>query len=87
MIDRNEIIEVLQEYDPTDFKIGAVASHSALDVFDGAVEEGFQTYAICRSGREQTYTKMNFSCLQNSNHSSTITYFSYLTAPLHPTAV
>lgn len=56
MIDRNEIIEVLQDYDPTDYKIGAVASHSALDVFDGAVEEGFQTYAICRRGREQTYT-------------------------------
>ncbi|MCK4938144.1 MAG: formate--phosphoribosylaminoimidazolecarboxamide ligase family protein [Methanosarcinales archaeon] len=57
MIDRNEIIEVLQEYNSTEYKIGTVASHSALDVFDGAVEEGFSTYAVCQNGREQTYTK------------------------------
>lgn len=57
MIDRNEILEVLAEYDRTDYKIGAVASHSALDVFDGAVEEGFPTFAVCRRGREKTYTE------------------------------
>jgi 5-formaminoimidazole-4-carboxamide-1-(beta)-D-ribofuranosyl 5'-monophosphate synthetase len=57
MIDRNEILDILNEYDQTDYKIGAVASHSALDVFDGAIEEGFSTYAVCRWGREKTYTK------------------------------
>lgn len=57
MIERNEILEVLNNYDQTDFTIGAVASHSALDVFDGAIEEGFSTYAVCRWGREKTYTK------------------------------
>ncbi len=57
MIDRNEIIEVLQEYNSTEYKIGTIASHSALDVFDGAIEEGFSTYAVCQNGREQTYTK------------------------------
>lgn len=57
MIDRNEIIEILQEYSSTEYKVGTIASHSALDVFDGAVEEGFSTYAVCRKGREQTYTK------------------------------
>ena len=57
MIDRNEILDILNEYDQTDYKIGAVASHSALDVFDGAIEEGFSTYAVCRRGREKTYTK------------------------------
>ena len=56
MIDRKEIIEVLSEYDPTKIKIGVLASHSALDVCDGAAEEGFETHAVCQAGREKTYT-------------------------------
>ncbi|TRM85913.1 hypothetical protein DJ526_10550, partial [Sulfolobus sp. A20-N-G8] len=28
-------------------KIAALASHSALDVFDGAKDEGFETIALC----------------------------------------
>lgn len=35
--------------------IACIASHSALDVFDGAKDEGFQTIAICRRGRERIY--------------------------------
>ncbi|MCX9013754.1 MAG: formate--phosphoribosylaminoimidazolecarboxamide ligase family protein [Candidatus Methanoperedens sp.] len=56
MIDRKEIIEVLSGYDPAEIKIGVLASHSALDVCDGAVEEGFRTHAVCQTGREKTYT-------------------------------
>ena len=56
MIERQEIIEVLSEYDLTKTTIGVMASHSALDVCDGAVEEGFRTYAACEKGREKTYT-------------------------------
>jgi 5-formaminoimidazole-4-carboxamide-1-(beta)-D-ribofuranosyl 5'-monophosphate synthetase len=56
MIDRKEIIEVLSGYDPAEIKIGVLASHSALDVCDGAVEEGFRTHAVCQDGREKTYT-------------------------------
>lgn len=37
--------------------LGAVASHSALDIFDGAAMEGFRTYAICQRGREHTYAR------------------------------
>ncbi|MDL5502623.1 MAG: DUF1246 domain-containing protein, partial [Candidatus Methanoperedens sp.] len=37
--------------------MGVLASHSALDVCDGAVEEGFKTYAVCEKGREKTYTQ------------------------------
>ena len=47
MIERKEIIEVLSEYDLSKATIGVLASHSALDVCDGAVEEGFRTYAVC----------------------------------------
>lgn len=56
MIDRKEIIEIAENYTYDDIRIGAIASHSGLDVFDGAVEEGFSTYAVCRNGREKTYT-------------------------------
>ncbi|PIV69901.1 MAG: 5-formaminoimidazole-4-carboxamide-1-(beta)-D-ribofuranosyl 5'-monophosphate synthetase [Euryarchaeota archaeon CG01_land_8_20_14_3_00_38_12] len=42
-------------------KIGVVGSHSALDVCDGAVEEGFRTFAVCQKGREKTYTEY-FKC-------------------------
>jgi 5-formaminoimidazole-4-carboxamide-1-(beta)-D-ribofuranosyl 5'-monophosphate synthetase len=56
MIDRKEIIEIAENYAYDDLRIGAIASHSGLDVFDGAVEEGFRTYAVCRKGREKTYT-------------------------------
>ena len=37
--------------------IAAVASHSALDVFDGAKDEGFRTIAVCQRGRETTYLR------------------------------
>src|SRR4030043_122268 len=43
-----------------------VASHSALDVCDGAVEEGFRTVGICQEGREKTYAKY-FKCQRDSN--------------------
>lgn len=57
MIGQEQIWEILEGYDLSSIKIAAVASHSALDVCDGAVEEGFPTLAICQKGREQTYTK------------------------------
>ncbi|MBT7938921.1 MAG: formate--phosphoribosylaminoimidazolecarboxamide ligase family protein, partial [Euryarchaeota archaeon] len=31
-------------------------SHSALDICDGAIEEGFPTVAYCQKGREKTYS-------------------------------
>jgi len=57
MIARKKITDVLSKYDLKNIKIGAIASHSALDVFDGATEEGFPTLAVCETGREQTYTR------------------------------
>ncbi len=57
MIERKEIIELLSGYELNETTIGVLASHSALDVCDGAVEEGFRTYAVCEKGREKTYTQ------------------------------
>jgi 5-formaminoimidazole-4-carboxamide-1-(beta)-D-ribofuranosyl 5'-monophosphate synthetase len=57
MLKPNEIAEKLQEYDFSKTKIGMVASHSALDVCDGAKDEGFPTIAVCQRGRERTYSE------------------------------
>lgn len=37
--------------------IAAIASHSALDVFDGAKDEEFRTIAVCQRGRETAYLR------------------------------
>ncbi len=47
----------MEDYDHEELKIGVVASHSALDVCDGAADEDLPTLAICEKGREKTYTK------------------------------
>ena len=56
MITRDEISDVLLEYDRLKLRIGMTASHSALDICDGAIEEGFPTVAYCQKGREKTYS-------------------------------
>ncbi len=35
--------------------IGVLGSHSALDVLDGAKDEGFKTVVVCQRGREKPY--------------------------------
>ena len=57
MLDRKEIWELLEGYDLNEVKVGVIASHSALDVCDGAVEEGFRTLAVSQKGRQKTYTR------------------------------
>ncbi|MHA1409056.1 MAG: formate--phosphoribosylaminoimidazolecarboxamide ligase family protein [Candidatus Odinarchaeia archaeon] len=57
MIERDEIYKVLEEYDKNNLKIGCVGSHSALDIADGAKDEGFETYVWCQKGREEPYTR------------------------------
>jgi 5-formaminoimidazole-4-carboxamide-1-(beta)-D-ribofuranosyl 5'-monophosphate synthetase len=56
MIARSSVHQLLKDYDYEKIKIGVLASHSALDVCDGAVEEGFRTVAFCQRGREKTYS-------------------------------
>ncbi len=65
MIDKEEIVKVLSEYDLNKTTVGVLASHSALDVCDGAVEEGFKTHAVCEKGREKTY--INYFKAQRKN--------------------
>ena len=66
MISRERIFEIVDGYDMKKVKIGVVASHSALDVCDGAVEEGFRTVGIGQEGRDKTYSKY-FKCQRDAN--------------------
>ncbi|HIH91081.1 formate--phosphoribosylaminoimidazolecarboxamide ligase family protein [Ignicoccus hospitalis] len=50
--------EIVNNYDKKP-AIAAVASHSALDLFDGAKDEGFRTIAVCQKGREKPYIKFS----------------------------
>ncbi len=57
MIEREAVLEILEGYDPSKIQIAAIGSHSALDVCDGAAEEGFRTLAVCEEGREAPYAR------------------------------
>jgi len=57
MLDEKKVRKKLEHYDYQDIKIGAIASHSALDICDGAADEGFPTLAVCQKGREKTYDR------------------------------
>ncbi|MCI4335590.1 MAG: formate--phosphoribosylaminoimidazolecarboxamide ligase family protein [Thermoplasmata archaeon] len=55
-IPREEMQEIVAGYAPPPV-IGALGSHSALDIADGAVSEGFHTLVVGARGREQTYAR------------------------------
>ncbi len=57
MISRSEITEIAKDY--TDFRIGVLGSHSALEVMDGAKDENLKTVVICQKGREQPYQRFD----------------------------
>jgi len=65
LISRERVFEAVEGYDLKKAKIGMVASHSALDVCDGAVEEGFRTVGVCQEGRDKTYSRY-FKCQRDS---------------------
>ena len=65
MIDQSDIASIVEEYDRLKLRIGMTASHSALDICDGAIEEGFPTVAYCKEGRHKTYA--NYFTTQRSS--------------------
>jgi len=66
VLDRSIVQDIARGYDRKSVKIGFIASHSALDVADGAVEEGMRSIAFCQKGRERTYTTY-FKAYRNDN--------------------
>ena len=57
MLDRKAVQDIAEGYDKERLKVGALASHSALDIADGAAEEGFRTILYSQRGRDQTYAR------------------------------
>jgi len=55
MITREGVWRVLGDYDARSLTIGTLGSHSALDIADGAKDEGFRTVVVCQQGRELPY--------------------------------
>lgn len=55
MLSKDEIAAIVEDYDRMKLRIGMTASHSALGICDGAIEEGFPTVAYCKEGRHKTY--------------------------------
>ncbi len=55
MIGRDAVLARLESYDLDNLSVGVIGSHSALDVADGAVDEGFRSLVIAQEGRHRTY--------------------------------
>ncbi|HWH09383.1 MAG TPA: formate--phosphoribosylaminoimidazolecarboxamide ligase family protein [Candidatus Thermoplasmatota archaeon] len=55
MVPRSEVLSTLARYDARRLTVGCIGSHSALDVADGAADEGFRTLVVSQQGRERTY--------------------------------
>ena len=64
MISRKAMQDTAERYDPKALALSCVASHSGLDVYDGAVDEGFRSIAVAQKGRDDVY-KRYFATLRD----------------------
>jgi 5-formaminoimidazole-4-carboxamide-1-(beta)-D-ribofuranosyl 5'-monophosphate synthetase len=55
LITKAEINEILRYYDSKNITIGTIGSHSALNIFKGAKEEGFNTVCVCKNENKIIY--------------------------------
>ena len=57
MISRQQVTNIVNQYDLENITIGTIGSHSALDIMDGAKDENIKTLCICQKGREIPYQR------------------------------
>ncbi|MCW4034409.1 MAG: formate--phosphoribosylaminoimidazolecarboxamide ligase [Candidatus Bathyarchaeota archaeon] len=57
MITKTEIDTMLNSYDQNKITVGTLGSHSALNIFKGAKEEGFDTVCVCKKKSEIVYKR------------------------------
>jgi 5-formaminoimidazole-4-carboxamide-1-(beta)-D-ribofuranosyl 5'-monophosphate synthetase len=57
MITTADIGKILEKYDQNKIAIGTLGSHSSLNIFKGAKEEGFRTVCICKEKDAIMYQK------------------------------
>jgi 5-formaminoimidazole-4-carboxamide-1-(beta)-D-ribofuranosyl 5'-monophosphate synthetase len=56
LVDRARIAKIASGYDLDGVTVACVGSHSALDICDGAAEEGLRTLVVAQKGRERTFS-------------------------------
>lgn len=57
MIDAQAVGKIIDKYDQSKLSIGTLGSHSSLNIFKGAKEEGFRTVCICKEKDAIMYQK------------------------------
>jgi 5-formaminoimidazole-4-carboxamide-1-(beta)-D-ribofuranosyl 5'-monophosphate synthetase len=57
MIDSKAVGKIIEKYDQSKLAIGTLGSHSSLNIFKGAKEEGFRTVCICKEKDAIMYQK------------------------------
>jgi 5-formaminoimidazole-4-carboxamide-1-(beta)-D-ribofuranosyl 5'-monophosphate synthetase len=62
MITREKINETLASYDKKKLKVATICSHTALQIFHGARQEGFKTIGICTAERQKVYEAFPLGC-------------------------
>jgi len=53
--------DILDGYDPKNIAIGTLGSHTALNIFKGAKEEGFRTVCVCKEKDAIMYRKFGLA--------------------------
>jgi 5-formaminoimidazole-4-carboxamide-1-(beta)-D-ribofuranosyl 5'-monophosphate synthetase len=57
LISNQQIATIVDQYDPKNVTVGTIGSHSALEIMDGAKDEGLKTICVCQKGRELPYLR------------------------------
>jgi 5-formaminoimidazole-4-carboxamide-1-(beta)-D-ribofuranosyl 5'-monophosphate synthetase len=57
MIGLQQIATIVDQYDLKNVTVGTIGSHSALEIMDGAKDEGMKTVCICQKGRDLPYRR------------------------------
>lgn len=57
VVDRAKVAKIASSYDPGNIALACIGSHSALDICDGAVEEGLRTIVVAQKGRDRTFSQ------------------------------
>ena len=57
MISPQQVSSIVNQYDQKKLSIATIGSHSALEIMDGAKDEGLPTICICQKGRDLPYKR------------------------------
>lgn len=61
-VSRKTISELLSSYERKKLKIASICSHTALQIFHGARQEGIKTVGICTEERKKVYEAFSLGC-------------------------